>query len=138
MNSRANILHVIFMSLAIMLVALAGFECSGGSNPTESPSFSPRGTVAAQTDSIVYGRIMDIREKTTGYPWEVDVLIESSQNVDNLTNPTKDKLGEVVTVKADQDLSLYKNSQEIDARIKYAEDAGQPGASFYMYDIKTH
>lgn len=96
---------------------------------------SPGGGAVINSDSIITGKINAVRPQTSGYPWEVDVLILSSANVSDLPNPTSDKVGQVITVKTDQGMSSFSSNQTISARIKYIGDVPKPGITLYMYDI---
>jgi hypothetical protein len=89
-----------------------------------------------QSDSVITGEIKAVRPQQTGYSWEMDVLIESSVNVDDLPNPTMDKVGQVITAKTDEDVSILKVGQEISAKVKYVGDVPKPGISLYIYNIK--
>ena len=129
---QKNIFLVAWMAVAIFL-ALALSACSGSSNPGPAPS--PGGGAVVRSDSIITGQIKAIRQQTTGYPWEVDVLIQSSESVDTLPNPTQDKVGQVITAKTDEDLTSFKVGQTITARVKYVGDVPQPGISLYIYNI---
>ncbi len=121
---QTNTFLVVGMALAIILSALVLSACSGSSNPSPSPSPtaipSPGGGGAVvRSDSIISGEIRAIRQQTAGYPWEVGVLVKSSESVDSLPNPTGDKVGQLIT-----------------ARVKYIGDVPRPGISLYIYNIK--
>jgi hypothetical protein len=80
--------------------------------------------------------IETITAQTTGYPWEVSVRIQSTENVNDLPNPVADKLGQIVTMKTDQDMSSFSAGQSITAKAKYVGDVPKPGITLYIYDIK--
>lgn len=125
-----NILPTIVFLLFIVVAALfAG--CS-------ACSVKPGGVGATviQSDSIVTGEIRAIRPQSTGYPWEVDVLVQSSEKVGDLPNPTADKVGQVITARTDEDLGSLKTGQKITANVKYVGDVPKPGISLYIYSIK--
>ncbi len=132
--------YVIVMFMVIVLSLLVLSACSGNttSSPTTSTSPSPGGGGAVvQSDSVITGEIKAIRQQTTGYPWEADVLVQSSEDVNGLPNPTKDKVGQVITAKTDEDLGAFTVGQTITARVKYVGDVPLPGISLYIYEIKT-
>lgn len=79
--------------------------------------------------------MQSIRQQTSGYPWELDVLIENSVDVSNLPNPTRESVGKVISVKTDQDMTSYKVGDVVTARVKYVGDVPKPGITLYMYDI---
>jgi hypothetical protein len=103
-------------------------------SPTGSPA-SPGGGAVINSDSIVTAQIMSINQRAGGYAWEIDILIESSIDVDALPNPTKDSLGKTITVQTDMDMTPFKVGEVITARVKYAGDVPKPGIVLYMYNI---
>ena len=137
MNQKNTFLSV-GIATAVILSVLILSACSTNSSPTSTPTPSPGGGGAVvRSDSIITGEIRAIRQQTTGYPWEVDVLVQSSDNVDSLPNPTIDKVGQVITTKTDENMSSFKVGQVISARVKYVGDVPQPGISLYMYNIEA-
>jgi hypothetical protein len=127
----------LIIMIAIALMPLILSACSGvaSASPSPSPSLGGGGAIV-QSDSIISGEVKNIRKQTSGYPWEVDVLINSSEDVDSLANPTRDKLGQVITAKADEDLSSFEINQLITAKVKYVGDVPLPGITLYIYDIR--
>jgi hypothetical protein len=87
------------------------------------------------SDSVITAKIQAIRQQTTGYPWELDVLIQSSTDVGDLPNPTKDSVGKVITVKTDEDMKGFKAGDVVNAKVKYVGDVPKPGITLYMYNI---
>jgi hypothetical protein len=133
-----KILRVFAIGLAMMVV-LNATACRSGSTPTTTIS-GPGGGAIVNSDSVVTARIQAIRKTATGYPWELDVLIQTSMDVDKLPNPVKDSVGKVVTAKTDQDLASYTAGETVTARIKYVGDVPKPGITLYIYNIapETH
>lgn len=139
---------VILVSLAIVLL-FSFTACSGSStSATGTPTITTTATATVtsnatgggavvNSDSIITGTIQAIRPQTTSYSWELDVLIQSAENVGDLPNPVADKVGQVVTVKTDEDMSSFKDNQAISARVKYTGDVPKPGITLYMYEIKA-
>jgi hypothetical protein len=132
----------ILVGLIIILAATVAACTSGGpSSPVASspaPSASairPGGGAVIQSDSVITGKIAAVRRQSSGYPWEIDVTIQNSVDVGNLPNPTKDKVGQTITVKADEDLSSLKAGQVITAHVKYVGDVPQPGISLFIFNI---
>jgi hypothetical protein len=95
----------------------------------------PGGGAVINSDSVVTAQIKAVRQTGSGYPWELDVLIQSSTDVGSLPNPTKDSVAKVITVKTDQDLSSFKVNDNISARVKYAGDVPRPGITLFIYNI---
>jgi hypothetical protein len=95
----------------------------------------PGGTII-NSDSIVTATIQAIRQQTSGYPWELDILIQDSVNVGSLPNPTKDSVGKVITVETDQNIISLKVNDVITAKVKYVGDVPKPGITLYIYNIE--
>jgi hypothetical protein len=128
-----KILRVFAIGLAIMSV-LNATACGSGSTPTTTVS-GPGGGAIVNSDSIVTAKIQAIRKTANGYPWELDVLIQTSMDVDKLPNPVKDSVGRVITARTDQDMAPFKTGELVTARIKYVGDVPKPGITLYIYDI---
>ena len=121
------------LSLAVIFViaisAPAGCKTTG----------RPNGGAVINSDSVVTVQIKAFRKQSTGYAWELDVLIQSSTDVDTLPNPTKNSVGKVVTVKTDTDVTVYKAGDIVTAKIKNVGDVNTPGGiSLYMYNVTAH
>lgn len=124
----------IFLVLGIVLIlSVMAVSACKSSSPTPTPG--PGGGAVINSDSIITGEIKAISPQTTGYPWEVDVVVQSSENIGSLPNPTSDKVGQVATAKTDQDMKSFTIGQAITARVKYVGDVPKPGISLYIYDI---
>jgi hypothetical protein len=130
-------------SLLLALGLLLSFSFAGCSQPGTTTPVSteatpgPGGGAVVQSDSIITGEIKAIRQQSSGFAWEIDVLVKSSQDADGLPNPTRDKIGQVITAKTDQDLSSFKTGQDISARVKYSGDVPKPGIFLYIYELKV-
>jgi len=128
--------------MIVLFVVLTACTSAPAPSPTPTPTPTPTpspggGGAVVRSDSIITGEIRAIRQQTTGYPWEVDVLVQSSVSVDSLPNPTMDKVGQVITAKTDEDVSSLKAGQMITTRVKYVGDLPQPGISLYIYTIEV-
>jgi hypothetical protein len=128
----AFVLPLIF-GLSILILS----ACSTGSSSTTSSSTPTGGGGVVNSQSLISAEIKAIRPQTSGYSWEVDILVLTSEDVGNLPNPTKDKLASVITVKTDEDMSSFKEGQTILANVKYVGDVPKPGISLYMFNIKA-
>jgi len=125
---------MLLMLAAVLLLSVIAVSACNSNAPTLTPTPGPGGAVI-NSDSVITGEIKAIRPQTTGYPWEVDVLVQSSESVGNLPNPTSDKVGQVVTCKTDQDVASFAVDEAINARVKYVGDVPQPGITLYIYNI---
>lgn len=127
--------HLAVLSVAVIVIMaiLAPVGCKG------SPSPGRPGGTAINSDSIVTVQIKEFRKQSSGYPWEVDVLIQTSSDVDTLPNPTKNSIGKVITVKTDTDITRFKAGDIVTAKIKTVADVKAPGGvSLYMYNITSN
>jgi hypothetical protein len=126
----------------MLLVLLTFTACSGGTTTTTITTTITTTTTAGgggaviNSDCILTGTIENISAQTTGYPWEINVRIATTQNVDDLPNPVADKVGQVVTMKTDENISSFKVGQSISAKAKYVGDVPKPGITLYIYNIK--
>ncbi len=135
--SRKNPLMALFPAI---LVVMAVLGLAGCANPNTTAATTlvpggPGGGAIINSDSIISAKIQAIRQQTSGYPFELDILVQSSENVGNLPNPTKNSVGKVVTVKTDEDISKFKVNDLVSAKVKYVGDVPKPGITLYMYNI---
>jgi hypothetical protein len=126
--------------LAFVMISSSVISCSksGSTTQTTTPSPGVGGGAIVQSDSIITAQVKAIRKQITGYPWEVDVLVQTSANVDTLPNPTSDKIGQVITTKSDEDMSSFKVGQAITAKVKYVGDVPKSGITLYLYNVKAN
>ena len=127
-------LAVLSVAALIIITILAPAGCKG----SPAPGGPIRGTVI-NSDSIVTAQLKGSRKQAVGYPWEVDILIQTSVDVGTLPNPTKNSVGKVVTVKTDTDMNLFKNGDVVTAKIKNTGDVNTPGGgiTLYMYNVTS-
>jgi len=85
--------------------------------------------------SLIVGEIKAVTSMSTGYPWELEVLVKSVQNVDSLPNPVSDKVGQVISCRTDENASAFKVGQLITANVKLTGDV-ERGTLLYIYNIK--
>ena len=124
----SGILLVIIVTAAVILTG-----CSGKTSTT-TPG-GPGGGAVINSESVITATIKAINKQTTGYPWSVDIMVKTSQDVGTLPNPVADKIGIVVNVKTDVDMSAFKAGDNIHAHVKYVGDVPKPGISLYLFDI---
>ena len=102
---------------------------------TITTSSTQLGRSLVQNDSIITGEIKAIKSMATGYPWEIDVQVTSSQNVVILINPTIDKVGQIVQFRTDVSTKGLTPGQVITAHAKLTGDV-EIGTTLYIYDIQ--
>jgi hypothetical protein len=124
----------VVMALALILLFAAG-ACKSSTTSTTPATTRPGSGAVINSDSIVTAQIQSITAQSTGYPWKMNVLIQSTTNVGDVPNPVSDSIGKVVTVVTDEDMSVYKVNDVVTAKIKYVGDVNIPaGISLYMYN----
>jgi hypothetical protein len=132
-NMMRNCIQLLTVTIA-SLVVFAG--CSSIASPQSTPSGPGSGTII-NSDSIVTGKIIAKKSSSTGYPWAIDIQVLSSQDVNNLPNPTKDKIGQTITCYTSEDAGSLQVGQSITAHVKYVGDVPRPGIVLYISDIRS-
>ena len=125
--------------IGLLSIVLA-FAMSAGTlvscaKTTITTSSTQLGRSLVQNDSIITGEIKAIKSMATGYPWEIDVQVTSSQNVVILINPTIDKVGQIVQFRTDVSTKGLTPGQVITAHAKLTGDV-EIGTILYIYDIQ--
>ena len=120
-----------------MLLILAPAACTHKSPAvTATTPLSPVNGAVINSDSIDTVQIVDINPQAAGYPWQLDVVIESTANVGTLFNPVALNVGDVVSVVTDQDMSTFNPHDVVTANIKYTGDVNTSGGiSLYIYNV---
>ncbi len=128
----------LFPAIVVLSIAALLSACSPKAQTTTpiTTAPGPGGGAVVNSDSFITGKIVAIRSESTGYPWQIDLQILTTQDVGTLPNPVKDKIGQTVTLRTDQDLSSFKVGQTIQAHVKYVGDVPRPGIVLYIFDIK--
>ena len=128
-------LFVMTIVLTMFILIVMGAGCKGSATTTTS-AVKPGSGAVINSDSIVTTTIQSITKQSTGYPWKMDVLIQSTMDVNNLPNPVKDSVGNTITVVTDENMTSFKVGDIITAQIKYVGDVNTPsGISLYMYIV---
>jgi hypothetical protein len=135
--SRINPLMILFLAILIIMAMLGLAGCANTTTTTATTIApgGPGGGTIINSDSIINAKIQAIFQQTSGYPFELDILVQSSENVGTLPNPTQDSVGKVITVKTDEDISKFKVNDLVAAKVKYVGDVPKPGISLYIYNI---
>ena len=77
-----KLLVKIALSFAAAALLLTFSACYGSSGPTTGPA----------GDSTITGQLNALRKHSSSYPYDMDITVLESQDVNNLPNPTKDKV----------------------------------------------
>jgi hypothetical protein len=129
-----KLLDGFFMFCFAAVVAVGVVGCT--STAATTTSAGPGSGAIVNSDSVITAEIEAVRSQSSGYPWELDIIINSSDNVGNLPNPTKDSVGKEITVKTDQNMDDIRAGDKIFGKVKYTGDVPKPGITLYLYDVK--
>ena len=120
----------------MMLILSLSFVACNSSLKTTAVVTSPDNGATTVADSIVTAQIISITAQSTGYPWTLVLVIESTSNVGTLLNPVAYSLGDMVTVVTDQDMSKFKNNDTVTANITINGNVNASGGiGLYMYNV---
>jgi hypothetical protein len=109
-------------ALTILMLMLSAAACKNSSATTPATSattISPGNGEVINSDSVDTVQIIIITTQTTGYPWLLQVVIESTASVGTLPNPVALSVGDIVNVVTDQDMSTFNVNDVVTAKIKY-------------------
>ena len=123
-------------ALIVLTVMLFTAACTSSTTTSTVTStvISPGNGSVINSDSVNTVKIISITAQTTGYPWLLQVLIESTAAVGTLPNPVASSVGSTVTAVSDQDMSKFNVNDIIKAKIKYTGDVNIPGGiRLYLY-----
>jgi serine protease inhibitor len=125
-------------ALILIMLILSAAACKSNSTITKDTTdttISPGNGAVINSDSVDTVQIVDINAQSTGYPWQMDVVIDSTGNVGTLFNPVALNVGDIVSVVTDQDMSKFNANDVVTAKIKYTGDVNIPGGiRLYMYN----
>ena len=126
------------VTILMLMLSAAACKISSTTTTATSPVISPGNGAVINSDSIDTVQIVDINAQSTGYPWQLDVVIDSTGSVGTVFNPVALNVGDVVSVVTDQDMSVFQANDVVNAKIKYAGDVNTPGGiRLYMYNVAT-
>ncbi|GEM_PF-2725261 len=129
----------------LALLLLAGmFACAYKESSPSGPSRAKESTTppvppglqtvpVVPNDSVVTGTVRAVRSTAGRFPWEIDIKIQTSQDVPGYINLTKQKIGEVISVRTKENVAQLQVGQVITARVKVVGD--EKGVFYYGRDI---
>lgn len=129
LKKKALVITVTFMM--VMLMALALPSCSSKGSTEGPPS-----------DSAITGVVKGLRKHASGYSYvsgysyALDFLVDSSKDVGTLPNPTKDKVGQVITAETNENLKELEVGEEFTANVKLVYNESKTGTIFYVFNVK--
>jgi hypothetical protein len=130
-----KIMDIFFLLCLVATVTVGIVSCTNGVTTTTAAPGGPGGRALVNSDSVITATIQAIRQQSTGYPWELDILVNTTQNVGDLPNPTKDNVGQTIAVKTDVDMSKFNEGDNIQAHVKYTGDVPKPGITLYLFNV---
>lgn len=84
-------------------------------------------------DSIVAAEIVSVKPLTGGFAFEMEIRLTDSQNLPGSINMTKDKVGQVLTAKTQDNLVEYKAADLISGNLRFAGD--ERGAVYILSQV---
>ncbi len=134
---------ILFIVLALVIVALTIGGCGSSTTTTNGPAPLPSQTPAPSeggdiepNDSIVSGQIALFLSWDGSYPREMRVFTIKSNDVAGLVNYTKDKIGKEIDLIIDEDLDWLMLGQQITGNVQLRANP-EGGTSYYINNI-TH
>ena len=115
----------IALTLASILPLPGLFSCSPGGATAGPPG-----------DSKITGEAKAVHQYTSGYPYDVDFIVLTSEDVDTLPNPTKESIGAEITAQTNEDIQGLDPGEKFTANVKWAINASKPVPIFYIYNVK--
>jgi len=123
--ARKQIILISALAIVIALLAVALPSCKSG-GATEGPP----------SDSLVKGELKGLRKHNSGYLFDLDFIVTSSGDSGTLPNPTKDKVGQLITAWTNENLKELEVGEDFTANVKLVYDASKTGTIFYVYNVK--
>ena len=120
-------LSLMTLIIVAILLLMAFPSCSSGGSTEGPPS-----------DSTITAELRGIRKHMSGYTYEIDFLVTSSKDVGTMPNPTKDKVGQVITAQTNENLKELEPGEDFTANVKLVYDAAKTGTIFYVYNVKEN
>ena len=111
--------------LLFILAATPFSSCSSGGSTAGPPG-----------DSKVTGEAKSVLKNVSDYPYEVNFLVLSSENVTSLPNPTKDDVGLIITAETNEDVYGLDPGEKFTANVKWAIDSTKAVPILYVYNVK--
>ena len=120
MSARNNVLWITLIMLAVLL---GPNLISCAEEATEEPPPPGPGSVpAAPNDSIVTGKVIDVQSPRGDIPWEITIEVQSSEDVPGYANGTRQKIGQQISVRTEEDAAGLEVGQVITAHVRLEGD----------------
>ena len=116
--------------VGLMITAMVG---CGGNNTDGGPVTSNGSSSVPANETLITGKLVDVRVSSEGWPWELDVEIYSTQDVAGKQNLLKDSEGQVITARTQQYLQGFTKGQGL--TISMALEEGETGNYYIAWDI---
>jgi len=124
-----------FLALILVTVFTVGVITSCVEKSPEPPPPPPPAPVpAAPNDSIVTAEVIAIQSQNHNMPLEIIIEIQSSQDVPGYLNATKQKIGQQMAVRTNEDASRLIVGQVITAHVRLEGD--ERTRYYYAWDIQ--
>ena len=128
---RSVYIPVLLSSVLLLPPTLSGCNSSNGiAKPAPEP---PVSVPVIPNDSIISGQIVSVAPSPEPFPWQVQLILVDSKDVEGYINLTKSKLGQTVVAKTKDDMASFNAGDRISARFKLAGD--ESGSFFYLKEV---
>ena len=128
---RATFLLMLILAMALSLGGM--IACS--ERPPEPPPPQPPAPVpAAPNDSIVIAKVIALQGPNNNTQWELTIEVEDSQDVPGYLNATRQKIGQQMVVRTDEEVSRLKGGEIITAHVRLEGD--ERIRFYYAWDIQ--
>jgi hypothetical protein len=113
------------LAFLLILTTVLLFSCS----PTSS-------TAGPLGDSRIIGQAKAIHKNVSSFPYQLDFLVLSTEDIGTLPNPTKACVGATITAETNENIRTLEPEEKFTANVKWALDNTNSIPVFYMYNIK--
>ena len=110
-----------------LVLSLGGMIACGEKSSEQTP------VPAAPNDSIITGKLVTARVLSEAFPWEIDIEVYSSQDVPGYPNSTKEKIGQIITVRTREYPLGFGVGQSLTAHVRLEED--ERDSYYFAWDI---
>lgn len=120
----------LLLLVGLMITAVVG--CSG-SNADDGSVTNTGSDSVPVNETLITGKLVDVRVSSEGWPWELDVEIYSTQDIAGKQNLLKESEGQVITARTHQYLQGFTTGQGL--TISIALEEGETGNYYVAWDI---
>ncbi len=121
---------------AALIAAAALVSCTAPVNSTGEDQPPPVMVPVVPNESIVTARIIAVNSLDGPLPWELVIEIINAEDVAGLQNLLKDKTGQTIAVRTEEDMEQFSKNAVITAHVKYEGD--ERSRLYFAYGIANN